>query len=451
MSAKASLLVLAAGFAALWGFSGSPKPAAAEPPVSLSSGHAHDNLTVFILRGRDVLDSKHILTLQEALDRGLAVVHETSSVNMLAVENLSADHELFLQSGDIVKGGKQDRLISQDLLLQAKSGKIPCPANCCEQSRWQQRGGESAGKFDKSTDFAVGNDIKLANVSGFQGAVWDGVARKQADLSRNVGKPVTANASPTSLQLALEDKDLRAKIAGYERDLGGLANAYPDAVGAVIAVNGQVIASDVYGSRLLFQKAWPKLLKSAAADAVAQMPKDGAAVVATRAEAEKFLATQNQPAENAVAMNSGPGIPDPFADNLFEPVDRPSRNRPRAGLEVNGIEMLLENARPIGNDGGQEAVQTQAIAGFAGRSGATLERSLDAGGGNRNPVADRTNVLQPFANNEATNWQMGLRIDVRISQQSANPPAPPQPAVVSFESRAGSQQNALIHRGQLKK
>lgn len=438
MSAKTSLLVLAAGFAVLWA-SGAPKPSAAEPPVSLSSGHAHDNLTVFILRGPDVLDGKHILTLQEALDRGLAVVHETSSVNMLAVENLSPDHELFLQSGDIVKGGRQDRLISQDLLIQAKSGKVSCPANCCEHSRWQQRGGESAGKFDKSTDFAVGNDIKIANVAQMQGAVWDNVAKKQADLSKNVGKSVTENASPTSLQLALEDKDLRAKVAAYERELGGLANAYPDAVGAVIAVNGQVIASDVYGSRLLFQKAWPKLLKSAAADAVAQMPTAGAAVVATRADAEKFLAEQNQPAANAVAAN-------PFADNFFA-LPEPSPALAAGNAAPNDeVQQLLDAARPVGDTRSQSAARGEGTTGFAGRSGATRERSLSSAGGNRDVVR-----LQRAIQNDLNPSNPAVADGTVAVRGGTASPATPTSAVVSFESRAGAQNNALIHRGQLKK
>lgn len=447
MSPKCSLAVLVLGLAALASFR-SPRQTSAEPAVALSSGHAHDNLTVFILRGPDVLESKNILTLQEALERNLAIVHETSSVNMLEVENLSPDHELFLQSGDIVKGGKQDRLVSQDLLIQAKSGRVPCPANCCEHSRWQQRGGEAAGRFEKSTDFAVGNSIKLANVSQQQGAVWDNVQKTQKALSDNLGKSVTANASPTSLQLALEDKDLRAKVAAYERDLAALPAAYPDAVGVVIAVNGQVIASDVYGSRQLFQKAWPKLLKSAAVDAVAQMPKDGAAIVATREEAAKFLVAQAESDARTVG-----------AAFTFEPVDEPNRVQLGRAPTADDVQELLQSAANVSDpaaanlngalrDRQREAAGTTR---FAGRSGATSQRSSRSGGANRNEtvVLQGLNSLNPTGD--------GLRVDNLIRQSEVqaqigyNPRSAPAPAVVSFESRAGSQKNALIHRGQLKK
>lgn len=443
MSPKASLAVLVLGLAALASVR-SPSQSAAEPAVALSSGHAHDNLTVFILRGPDVLEGKNILTLQEALERNLAVVYETSSVNMLEVENLSPDHELFLQSGDIVKGGKQDRLVSQDLLLPPQSGRRPCPANCCEQSRWQGRGQEAAGRFEKSTDFAVGNPIKLANVSLQQGEVWANVQKTQQALSNTLGKSVTANASPTSLQLALEDKDLRAKVAAYERDLADLPAAYPDAVGVVIAVNGQVIASDVYGSRQLFQKAWPKLLKSAAVDAVAQMPKDGAAVVATREEAEKFLVAQ-------AASDASPA---------YQSLDRPVRlellgnfAEVQQRLDLNG-EVQVAQQESVALSQLNDALPDRTL---AGRSGATRERTLNTGGGNRESRYQEQSARSLNPSNPAPDATImggrGVQFQSRAvaDQTIARVNAPAAPAVVSFESRAGAQNNALIHRGQLKK
>jgi hypothetical protein len=460
MTAKASLVALAAAVFALGWYGRPSPPVAAEPPLLVSSAHTHANLTVFLVRGPDVLESRNILTLQEALEKGLAVVHETDTVNTLAVENLSADHELFLQSGDIVKGGKQDRIIADDMLVGAKSGKVPCRANCCEQSRWQPRAGEVATKFEKSTDFAVGNDIKIANASGQQGEVWKNVEQAQKALSQNLGKPVTANASPTSLQLALEDKDLRAKVADFERSLAGLANAYPDAVGVVMAVNGQVIASDVYGSKELFRKAWPKLLKSAAVDAVAQMP-TGATPLAERTEAVAFLT-------NRTSDSSSDSDRDVYLSNVDRSIDgnwyrsrtfdAPSH---LTNSSITGAVDITENeqvalaslsealrTRLIGsrsNPSGQPAPQPQ---GFSGRTGATRSVTVNTNGGNRNDSMNESFYLQSL-NSASTQQRAGTvqsdgLMQTTIRQATA-------PSVVSFESRAGSQGNALIHRGQLKK
>ncbi len=463
MSAKASLLALVAGFAAL-GWYGRPSRPAAEAPLLVSSAHAHANLTVFLVRGADVLESRNILTLQEALEKGLAVVHETESVNLLAVENLSADHELFLQSGDIVKGGKQDRIIADDMLVGAKSGKVPCKANCCEQSRWQPRAGETATKFDKSTDFAVGNPIKIANAAGQQGVVWENVAKTQADLSKNLGKAVTANASPTSLQLALEDKDLRAKVADYERSLGGLANAYPDAVGVVMAVNGQVIASDVYGSKELFRKAWPKLLKSAAVDAVAQLP-TGAPPLAERSEAVAFLASR----ANAEFESAESEADLRFAGAQFQimDVERGISGTVRNPANANNRELdervnpnaPILNAPPLPNFNGRSAA-TRAPLQFTGG----VPQEIDEVQRLNNPQPQRRdtdNLSEDLLNRNPSIRRAG-RDDGRVRNVvnalgrqldggAPRPAAAPAPGVVSFESRAGSQGNALLHRGQLKK
>jgi hypothetical protein len=76
-------------------------------------------------------------------------VHETDDVNELAIENVGSE-PVFVQSGDIVKGGKQDRCIATDFTLQPKSGKLKIAAFCVEHGRWQQRGSESAALFGSS-------------------------------------------------------------------------------------------------------------------------------------------------------------------------------------------------------------------------------------------------------------------------------------------------------------
>ena len=82
------------------------------------------NLSVFLIHGKNQIDNKNILTLQEAMEQKILVVYETSNVNELMVENKSSQYEVFIQSGDIVKGGKQDRVLGVDIILPAKSGKI---------------------------------------------------------------------------------------------------------------------------------------------------------------------------------------------------------------------------------------------------------------------------------------------------------------------------------------
>src|SRR5205823_6905971 len=112
--------------------------------------------------GSDTLPNRPFLTLQEALDQKKAVVNETSNVNQLTVENVAGDVEIFLMTGDIVKGGKQDRAIAFDMIIPPKSGAIPIGSFCVEHGRWSQRGGEAAGEFGRSMNQVVGKDLKGA-------------------------------------------------------------------------------------------------------------------------------------------------------------------------------------------------------------------------------------------------------------------------------------------------
>src|SRR5438876_125753 len=104
----------------------SPQPGAAEKPDYRFSGpYTHENLTIFLIHGDDVLKGKIFLTLPEALEQKKIVIHETRSVNELSMENLSDKEDILILSGDILKGGQQDRVAQYDQILPPKSGKVP--------------------------------------------------------------------------------------------------------------------------------------------------------------------------------------------------------------------------------------------------------------------------------------------------------------------------------------
>src|SRR4029077_5529159 len=131
---------------------------------------------VFLIHHKDVHPGKHFLSLQEALAKKKIIVHETGSVNELAVENVSKDAEVFIQAGDIVKGGRQDRVLAYDLIVPPQSGKVPISSFCVEAGRWQQRAGEDPSQFGKSAGQLPGKALRLAVSSARQqGQVWDKV------------------------------------------------------------------------------------------------------------------------------------------------------------------------------------------------------------------------------------------------------------------------------------
>src|SRR5262245_33725013 len=89
----------------------------------LSGPYTHENLSIYLIHGSN-RTNRSFLTLQEALEQHKLVVYETKDVNELAVENVSTE-EVYIQSGEIVKGGQQDRTLTDDLIIPAHSGRMP--------------------------------------------------------------------------------------------------------------------------------------------------------------------------------------------------------------------------------------------------------------------------------------------------------------------------------------
>jgi hypothetical protein len=246
-----------------------------DPAVQMITGpYTHENLAVFLLHGRDQLPGKHFLTLGEALAQKKAVVYETSQVNELMVENLS-DEEIYIQSGDIVKGGKQDRTLGYDLILPPHSGKIRITSFCVEHGRWQARGNEKAAEFNSSEQRLAGKQLKIAAMQkNDQSEVWRSVTEVQDKLSSNLSTSVNAPQSASSLQLSLENQKVKETADDYMRALLPIIDKKNDVIGFAFAINGIMNSADVYASHELFLKMWQKLLRSSAVEAIAEQNKN---------------------------------------------------------------------------------------------------------------------------------------------------------------------------------
>lgn len=301
----------------------------------ISGRYTEGNLTIFLIHGPDAIPDKKYLTLAEALEQKKAVIHETKSVNEVSIENLSAEADLYLEAGDIIKGGQQDRIISMDLIVKPKSGKVPLACFCVEAGRWSKRGTEDASNFASSPGKAAGKGVQIAaQLRRDQAGVWQEVAKSQMALARNVGGSVQAKESPSSLQLSQEDKKLLQMVERYVKGLGKAPEKEKEVIGYAAAINGKVENFDVYGSSALFAKLWPRLLRASAIEAVANLPKDAkkkfepataAAVVKMLQEADKGKKKEDKVVNGSVHL-----ITRQSENNviLFETRDRDRDSKP---------------------------------------------------------------------------------------------------------------------------
>ena len=286
--------VLAAGVTAV-GWTAPVSAGAMDKDYRLTGPYTHDTLAIYLIHRQSGEDGPVPLTLGEAMGQGLVRVVETGDVEELIIRNLG-NQEVFIQAGDIVKGGKQDRVLISSMIVPPNSGDIPVGVFCVEEGRWSGRGEEEVASFSASTERVPSKAARIAFAwrvqgeiapqaghaasqseqrsrsagAGLQGQVWESVREVQMSLGRAMSADVADERSRSSLQLSLENKALASALEDYEAALGGLLQGQPDAVGYVFAVNGRINSGDEFGSAGLFRKLWPRQLKAAATEAIAE-------------------------------------------------------------------------------------------------------------------------------------------------------------------------------------
>jgi hypothetical protein len=262
-----------------------PMLAAPADEFRISGPYVHENLSIFLIHAKSGRASGNFLTLQEAMEKKKAAVYETGSVNELSIENVSYE-DVYIQSGDIVKGGRQDRVLTRDFILPAHSGKVPISSFCVERGRWSKRGSESAAQFSASNMMVAARSLKMAvREQKSQTEVWNQVdtAQRRLETATSVGSgsgggvgSVSAMAAPrvaspsASMQLALESKPVVDATTAYVKGLSKIIAGKNDVSGYVYAINGKLNSAELYASGDLFQRMWPKLLQASATEAVAE-------------------------------------------------------------------------------------------------------------------------------------------------------------------------------------
>ena len=282
----------------------------------------HGSLTIFPVTGPKSHDTAEFLTLDEGLKSGEVVVteagnvrglvrrhsspamqHDSAEVNRLVLVN-NSKRPLLLLAGEIVAGGKQDRVIGKDRIVPAESDPVDLSVFCVEPGRWVA----SSEKFGASGAMYAGKAVAggtlmaqpsvRAKAMGDQNqsAVWAEVAKQREAISVEMaaGSPnvPAAIGSTTSYARVMENEEVKKQVdevaRPIEQEYQSVIRQLKDrnAVGVVVAVNGRVIWADIFASTALLEKYWPKLVRSYASEAVVSRAK-GAEV--TGKQAQSFL------------------------------------------------------------------------------------------------------------------------------------------------------------------
>jgi hypothetical protein len=287
----------------------------------------YENLIIFPLVSSQSADTTGFATLDDGLAAGEAVVTEGganvirrtrdgrpvpvpqqqgASVNQLVLINRGAK-PLVLLAGEMVSGGKQDRIISKDRIVPPGAEPIPLDVFCVEQSRWTGGAQFSAGKImvhpsvrekavvdqeqtkvwaavrnGTTSDTAVvagGGGVGGAPGAASGGGVGAGSAREiaPATVSSSAVSAIVLTEAPTgAYQKIYKSKNVSNAVdpfveevrRRFARHTAGLKGE--SVVGVVVAYGGELAWSDIFASGEMFARYWPKLLPSYVVEALAR-------------------------------------------------------------------------------------------------------------------------------------------------------------------------------------
>ena len=301
-----------------------PEPERTDGGWRLLEPVTYENLSIFPVVSANTGDPGWFLTLDEGLASGEVQVREQgsdamvrnrgrviqptfsagASVNQLVLINRSK-RPLLLLAGELVSGGKQDRIIGKDRLVPAGSEPLPLDVFCVEHGRWS-----AGGNFTDAKTIVHPSVREQATLKRDQGEVWSAV-RAGTTAKPNEGSPSVGlgySAPPLASARIARTIQSEAPTESYDKiykskGVTGSVDTYADelqrrfaketaglkgerVVGVVVAYGGEVAWSDIFASDDLFQLYWKKLLRSYVVEALAR---PGYREVASRNDAGEFL------------------------------------------------------------------------------------------------------------------------------------------------------------------
>jgi hypothetical protein len=237
-------------------------------PAIVAAKYKYENLQLFPIRANSTFKKHHesvgnYVTLKEALAKNKIAITEagqgssSGTVNTLFIENISSDTIMIL-GGEVVQGGKQDRMIAQDFILYPGSGKKDVSVFCVEQGRWQTK---ADGKSFKECYSISSNEVRKAGtVKKNQREVWNKVA--------DVTNKNTAGSSTGTYAALKESESYNKDLKKYLAHFNDLLSRESDVIGMVAVSGDKILGSDMFATHDLFKSHYANLLNSYATEAM---------------------------------------------------------------------------------------------------------------------------------------------------------------------------------------
>jgi hypothetical protein len=230
--------------------------------VKLARKQVHRNMTLFPLLAADGI-TPHYLVMEQALEKDRVHITELDQDGIVPELKLvnKGEKPVLVVEGEELVGAKQNRTVNVSFLIAGKSEMV-LPVSCVEQGRWEYESNRfSSGKrmMHASLRQRSQQDVNcsLRHDDGYrsdQGRIWDDIADKSARMKVE---------APTGAMAEI--------FFCYEDGLTEFLEAFQLVdwqVGAVFAINGQILGLECFGCHDTFKRFFDKLVKSYALDAL---------------------------------------------------------------------------------------------------------------------------------------------------------------------------------------
>ena len=222
-------------------------------------------------------------------------------VNTLVLVN-NSNKPLLLLAGEVVTGGKQDRVIAKDRIVPSGADPIDLSVFCIEPGRWTESSANfgAAAKAPAQSFMAQPAVRQRAMVEKDQQQVWNSVRGAIAQME--VAAAPTSGSPGTSLSPAFAGITSYAKvmqstpvIQKVDEATAPITKAREDvlarlreqhAIGVVVSIRGEIIWADLFTNTDLLARYWTKLVRSYAAEGLVPAEKQQPASIY---DAQRFL------------------------------------------------------------------------------------------------------------------------------------------------------------------
>jgi len=247
--------------------------------VDYDSAIEFKNLRIIPIRPKNGFGNKapHAISLSQAMKQGIATISErgtasTENVHFLRINNHS-DQLIYISSGELISGGRQDRIITQDTLLEPNGRDQYVSVMCVEELRWSDK----EKKFSYQ-NFANPDLRKVVDVNKNQVLIW-------REITRQLGKGQIPSKSSAYLARVADKKMMQLNDEYYNFFKAKFKTADSSIVGFVCMSGDKVIGSDIFASSDFFYNQLDPLLKGYCDQAVYT----GKPVTITREEEKIYM------------------------------------------------------------------------------------------------------------------------------------------------------------------